>query len=125
MLANELDEINENNKNFKDKIMKDNKLKNIYDLLNIKKQLKEENKLYKKMIVLKNRKNYIDYSKEIFQENNDMTIDNKEIQMKKLSGQNQSLRRNISLGPISGFGEYLLEQEENIYSNGNIFLCGL
>ena len=77
------------------------------------------------MIVLKNRKNYIDYSKEIFQENNDMTIDNKEIQMKKLNQQNQSLRRNISLGPISGFGEYLLEQEENIYSNGNIFLCGL
>ena len=125
MLANELDEINENNKNFKDKIIKENKLKNIYDLLNIKKQLKEENKLYKKMIVLKNRKNYIDYSKEIFQENNDMTIDNKEIQLKKLNAQNQSLRRNISLGPISGFGEYLLEQEENIYSNGNIFLCGL
>ena len=125
MLANELDEINENNKNLKEKINKENKIKNVFELLNIKKQLKDENKLYKKMIVLKNRKNYIDYSKEIIQDNNDMTIDNKEIQMKKLNAQNQNLKRNISLGPISGFGEYQLEQEENIYSNGNIFFCGL
>ena len=124
MLANELDEINENNKNLKEKINKENKIKNVFDLLNIKKQLKDENKLYKKMIVLKNRKNYIDL-KETIQENNDITIDAKEIQFKKINAQNQNLRRNISLGPISGFGEYQLEQEENIYSNGNIFFCGL
>ena len=124
MLANELDEINENNKNLKEKINKENKIKNVFDLLNIKKQLKDENKLYKKMIVLKNRKNYIDL-KETIQENNDITIDAKEIQFKKINAQNQNLKRNISLGPISGFGEYQLEQEENIYSNGNIFFCGL
>ena len=124
MLANELDEINENNKNLKEKINKENKIKNVFELLNIKKQLKDENKLYKKMIVLKNRKNYIDL-KETIQENNDITIDAKEIQFKKINAQNQNLKRNISLGPISGFGEYQLEQEENIYSNGNIFFCGL
>ena len=124
MLANELDEINENNKNLKEKINKENKIKNVFDLLNIKKQLKDENKLYKKMIVLKNRKNYIDL-KDTVQENNDITIDAKEIQFKKINAQNQNLKRNISLGPISGFGEYQLEQEENIYSNGNIFFCGL
>ena len=124
MLANELDEINENNKNLKEKINKENKIKNVFDLLNIKKQLKDENKLYKKMIVLKNRKNYIDL-KDTIQENNDITIDAKEIQFKKINAQNQNLKRNISLGPISGFGEYQLEQEENIYSNGNIFFCGL
>ncbi len=124
MLANELDEINENNKNLKEKINKENKIKNVFDLLNIKKQLKDENKLYKKMIVLKNRKNYIDL-KDTIQENNDMTIDAKEIQFKKINAQNQNLKRNISLGPISGLGEYQLEQEENIYSNGNIFFCGL
>ena len=124
MLANELDEINENNKNLKEKINKENKIKNVFDLLNIKKQLKDENKLYKKIIVLKNRKNYIDL-KDTIQENNDITIDAKEIQFKKINAQNQNLKRNISLGPISGFGEYQLEQEENIYSNGNIFFCGL
>ena len=124
MLANELDEINENNKNLKEKINKENKIKNVFDLLNIKKQLKDENKLYKKMIVLKNRKNYIDL-KDTIQENNDITIVAKEIQFKKINAQNQNLKRNISLGPISGFGEYQLEQEENIYSNGNIFFCGL
>ena len=124
MLANELDEINENNKNLKEKINKENKIKNVFELLNIKKQLKDENKLYKKMIVLKNRKNYIDL-KDTIQENNDITIDAKEIQFKKINAQNQNLKRNVSLGPISGFGEYQLEQEENIYSNGNIFFCGL
>ena len=124
MLANELDEINENNKNLKEKINKENKIKNVFDLLNIKKQLKDENKLYKKMIVLKNRKDYVDLE-ETIQEDNDITIDAKEIQFKKINAQNQNLKRNISLGPISGFGEYQLEQEENIYSNGNIFFCGL
>ena len=124
MLANEFDEINENNKNLKEKINKENKIKNVFELLNIKKQLKDENKLYKKMIVIKNRKNYIDL-KETIQENNDITIDAKEIQLKKINEQNQNLKRNISLGPISGFGEYQLEQEENIYSKGNIFFCGL
>ena len=53
LLANELDEINENNKNLNDKIMKNEKLKNIYDLVNIRNKLKEENKLYKKMVVIK------------------------------------------------------------------------
>ena len=60
MLANELDDLNENNKQLYDKIQKDNKLQKIYDLINMRNQLKEENKLYKKMLVLKNRKNYVD-----------------------------------------------------------------
>ena len=122
MLANELDEINENNKNLNDKIMKNDKLKKINDLLNIRNQLKQENKLYKKIFVLKNRKNFID-SKETFQNNNDTTIDIRENRSKKL---NKNINRKYgSLGPISGYGDYKLEKEENIHSNGNVFLCGL
>ena len=51
MLANELDELNENNKQLYDKIQKEENLKTLYDLIIVKKQLKEENKLFKKMIV--------------------------------------------------------------------------
>ena len=78
MLANELDELNENNKNLHDKIMKDEKLKNIYELMKLKKKLKEENRLYKKIMVFRNRKNYIDL-KETLQINSDSTIDLKEL----------------------------------------------
>ena len=60
MLANELDELNENNKQLHDKIIKDEKLKNIYEMINLRNKLKEENKLYKKIMVLKNRKDFID-----------------------------------------------------------------
>ena len=123
ILANELDEINEKNKNLNDEIIKDKKLKNIYDLINLRNQLKQENKLYKKMLVLKSRKNYID-SKESFQNKNDSTIDLKESGIKKLNTKNKN-KKYGSLGPISGCGEYKLEKEENIHSNGNIFLCGL
>ena len=106
-----------------DEIIKDKKLKNIYDLINLRNQLKQENKLYKKMLVLKSRKNYID-SKESFQNKNDSTIDLKESGIKKLNTKNKN-KKYGSLGPISGCGEYKLEKEENIHSNGNIFLCGL
>ena len=123
ILANELDEINEKNKNLNDEIIKDKKLKNIYDLINLRNQLKQENKLYKKMLVLKSRKNYID-SKESFQNKNDSTIDLKESGIKKFNTKNKN-KKYGSLGPISGCGEYKLEKEENIHSNGNIFLCGL
>ena len=123
ILANELDEINEKNKNLNDEIIKDKKLKNIYDLINLRNQLKQENKLYKKMLVLKSRKNYID-SKESFQNKNDSTIDLKESGIKKLNTKNKN-KKYGSLGPISGYGEYKLEKEENIHSNGNIFFCGL
>ena len=57
MLANELDELSEYNKQLSDKIMKDEKLKKIYEMINLKNQLKKENKLYKKIMVFKNRKN--------------------------------------------------------------------
>jgi len=125
ILANELDEIYENNKNLNDKIMKDSKLKNIYDLLNLKDQLKQENKLYKKIFVLKNTKNFIDL-KETFQNTNETTIDIKENGTKKLNIMNKNIKRKYgSLGPISSCGDYKLEKEENIHSNGNIFLCGL
>ena len=56
MLANELDELNENNRQLNDKIIKDEKLNNIYNMVNLRNELKEENKLYKKIMVLKNRK---------------------------------------------------------------------
>ena len=126
ILANELDEINENNKNLNDKIMKDEKLKNIYELINIRNKLKEENKIYKKIFVLKKRKNLIN-SKITFQNNNDITIDLKENGNKKLNINNKKTNNKNcgSLGPISGCGEYKLEKEENIHSNGNIFFCGL
>ena len=126
ILANELDEINENNKNLNDKIMKDEKLKNIYELVNMRNKLIEENKLYKKIFVLKKRKNLIN-SKETFQNINDITIDLKENGNKKLNLTNKKTdsKKYGSLGPITGCGEYKLEKEENIHSNGNIFLCGL
>ena len=127
MLANELDELNENNKNLQDKIIKDEKLKNIYELINLKNKLKEENKLYKKIMVFKNRKNYMEL-KETLQSNNDSTIDLKELRMSKktinISNENNN-REYGSIGPISGCGEYKLEKEENIHSNGSIFFCGL
>ena len=125
MLANELDEINENNKNLNDKIMKDKKLSNIYNLVNLRNQLKQENKLYKKIVVLKNRKNYIEL-KQTLQNNNDNTIDRKELRNKRLFSINANSNKKYgALGPISRCGDYKLEQEENIHSNGNIFFCGL
>ena len=125
ILANELDEINENNKNLNDKIMKDKKLSNIYNLVNLRNQLKQENKLYKKIVVLKNRKNYIEL-KQTLQNNNDNTIDRKELRNKRLFSINANSNKKYgALGPISRCGDYKLEQEENIHSNGNIFFCGL
>jgi hypothetical protein len=125
LLANELDEINENNKNLNDKIMKDKKLSNIYNLVNLRNQLKQENKLYKKIVVLKNRKNYIEL-KQTLQNNNDNTIDRKELRNKRLFSINANSNKKYgALGPISRCGDYKLEQEENIHSNGNIFFCGL
>jgi len=125
ILANELDEINENNKNLNDKIMKDKNLKNIYNLVNLRNQLKQENKLYKKLVVLKNRKNYMDL-KESLQNSSDKTIDVKEFRNKKLFLLNKNSNKKYgSLGPISRCGDYKLEKEENIHSNGNIFFCGL
>jgi len=125
ILANELDEINENNKNLNDKIMKDKNLKNIYNLVNLRNQLKQENKLYKKLVVLKNRKNYMDL-KESLQNSSDKTIDAKEFRNKKLFLLNKNSNKKYgSLGPISRCGDYKLEKEENIHSNGNIFFCGL
>ena len=125
ILANELDEINENNKNLNDKIMKDKTLKSINDLVNLRNQLKQENKLYKKIVVLKNRKNYSDLKGNTLN-HNESTIDGKEYRRNKLNNMKKNLNNNYgSLGPITGYGEYKLEKEENINSNGNVFLCGL
>ena len=133
MLANELDDLNEYNKQIYDKIQEDNKLKKIYDLINLKNKLKEENKLYKKMVVFKNRKNFIDLNGSL---NANKTIDIAKLRSRKLKKKfnNHNIDNNIdnnlelendygSIGPISGYGEYKLEKEENV--NKSFFFCGL
>ena len=126
MLANELDDLSEYNKQLNDKIMKDEKLKKLYELINLRNQLKKENKLHKKIMVFKNRKNYIDLKGN--SENNDSTIDlyDKKIRKKIFMNinPNNNNRECSSLGPITGYGEYKLEKEENIHSTGSFF-CGL
>ena len=126
MLANELDDLSEYNKQLNDKIMKDEKLKKLYELINLRNQLKKENKLHKKIMVFKNRKNYIDLKGN--SENNDSTIDlyDKKIRKKIFMNinPNNNNREYSSLGPITGYGEYKLEKEENIHSTGSFF-CGL
>ena len=125
MLANELDDLSEYNKQLNDKIMKDEKLKKLYELINLRNQLKKENKLHKKIMVFKNRKNYIDLKGN--SENNDSTIDlyDKKIRKKIFMNINPNNNREYSsLGPITGYGEYKLEKEENIHSTGSFF-CGL
>ena len=123
MLANELDDLNENNKQIDDKIQNNNNLQKINDLMNQKKELKEENKLYKKMLVFKNRKNYIDLK-------GSLTI-NKTIEAINYRNRKFKLRNNNtnlsddygSIGSISGYGDYKLEKEENV--NKSFFFCGL
>ena len=127
MLANELDELSEYNKQLSDKIMKDENLKKIYEMINLKNQLKKENKLYKKIMVFKNRKNFNNFKETL--QNNESTIDLNDKKLnKKLfnirNNNNNNIREYTSLGPITGFGEYKLEQEENIHTTGSIF-CGL
>ena len=126
MLANELDDLSEYNKQLNDKIMKDEKLKKLYELINLRNQLKKENKLHKKIMVFKNRKNYIDLKGN--SENNDSTIDLYDKKIRKKIFMNINPNNNdkeySSLGPITGYGEYKLEKEENIHSTGSFF-CGL
>ena len=129
MLANELDDLSEYNKQLNDKIMKDEKLKKLYELINLRNQLKKENKLHKKIMVFKNRKNYIDLKGN--SENNDSTIDLYDKKFRKkifmninTNNNNNNNREYSSLGPITGYGEYKLEKEENIHSTGSFF-CGL
>ena len=133
MLANELDDLNENNKQIYDKIQVDNKLQKLYDLINLKNKLKEENKLYKKMIVLKKRKNFIDLNGSIAFNNKTIDIEklrSRKIKKKYNSNNIENLENNLdmendygSIGPISGYGEYKLEKEENV--NKSFFFCGL
>ena len=126
MLANELDDLSEYNKQLNDKIMKDEKLKKLYELINLRNQLKKENKLHKKIMVFKNRKNYIDLKEN--SENIDSTIDLYDKKFRKKIFMNINTNNNnreySSLGPITGYGEYKLEKEENIHSTGSFF-CGL
>ena len=125
MLANELDELNENNKQLNDKIIKDEILRNIYEMINLRNELKEENKLYKKIMVLKNRKDYIDLKETL--QSKDSTIEfNDKNKINNINNNSSIINREFgSIGPISGYGEYKLEKEENIHSNGSIFFCGL
>ena len=127
MLANELDELNENNKQLNDKIIKDEKLRNIYEMINLRNKLKEENKLYKKIMVLKNRKDYIDLKETLQSKDSTIEFNDKKINnMNNLNNNTSIINREFgSIGPISGYGEYKLEKEENIHSNGSIFFCGL
>ena len=126
MLANELDDLSEYNKQLNDKIMKDEKFKKVYELVNLRNQLKKENKLYKKIMVFKNRKNYVDLKGN--SQSNDLTIDlyDKKFHKKifKNINTNNNNREYSSLGPITGYGEYKLEKEENIHTTGSFF-CGL
>ena len=128
MLANEVDELNENNKQLLDKIINDNKLKKIYDLYMMKKHLKEENRLFKKMMVFRNRKNYIDLQESIsFSLNKINIINSKNKKLEKInkSYTNIPKREFGSIGNLSGYGEYKLEKEENINTSDSIFFCGL
>lgn len=129
MLANELDDLTENNNQLYNKIQKNNKLKNIYDLIEEKNNLKEENKILKKIMILKSRKNYIDLKESLSPENNNGIID---IAKKKngrrvnvYNSNNISNREFGSIGPITGYGEYKLEKEENINTHESLFFCGL
>jgi hypothetical protein len=124
MLANELDELNENNKNLYDKIQNDENLKKIYDLIITKNKLKEENKLLKKIMVLKNRKNFIEMKESMSFINNEDLIDSYNNKNGKDSN-NIGNEDYFSIGRFSGYGEYKLEKEENINTNDNAFFCGL
>ena len=136
MLANELDDLCEYNKQLEDKIKQEEKLKKINEMIKLKNELKEENKLYKKIMVFKNRKNYIDLKETL--QSNDSTIDfdtkkknkkffinlNNNSNNNNINNNNKNNKEYTDIGPISGYGEYKLEKEENIHSNGSIF-CGL
>lgn len=126
MLANEVDELNENNKHFLDKIINDNKLKKIYDLYMMKKQLKEENRLLKKIMVFRNRKNYIELQESLSLSLNKIdVIDLKNKKFEKIKKSLTPKRQFGSIGHLSGYGEYKLEKEENINTSDSIFFCGL
>ena len=130
MLANELDELNENNKQLYDKIQNNDNMKKIYDLILTKNQLKEENKLLKKIMVLKNRKNYIDLQQSLSFNNKSSIIDlyNKKFNKANYNidnDDNGEVREFGTIGRFSGFGEYKLEKEENINTSESIFFCGL
>ena len=124
MLANELDELNEYNKNLYDKIQNDENLKKIYDLIITKNKLKEENKLLKKIMVLKNRKNFIELKESMSFNNKEDLIDSYNNKSGK-DGNNIGNEDYFSIGRFSGYGEYKLEKEENINTNDNAFFCGL
>lgn len=128
MLANELDELNENNKQLYEKIEKDDKIKKIYELYNLRNQLKEENKLHKKIMVFKNRKEYIDLKQSLNFSSNQFNMNNlKNKKFDKLykSEINFSPKEYGSIGRLSAYGEYKLEKEENIDTSDSIFFCGL
>ena len=128
MLANELDELNENNKHLYEKIEKDDKIKKIYELYNLRNQLKEENKLHKKIMVFKNRKEYIDLKQSLNFSSNQFNINylkNKKFDKLYKSEINFGPKEYGSIGRLSAYGEYKLEKEENIDTSDSIFFCGL
>lgn len=128
MLANELDELNENYKHLFEKIQKNNKLKKIQELYAMRNKLKEENKLYKKIMVLKNRKNILDLQESLslsLDKSNNIDINNKKYENLYKTLDYIDKREYGSIGPFSGFGEYKLEKEEKFNSNENAFFCGL
>lgn len=128
MLANELDDLTENNNQLYNKIQKNNKLKNIYDLIEEKNNLKEENKILKKIMILKSRKNYIDLKESLSPDNNGIIDIAKKKNGRRVNiynSNNISNREFGSIGPITGYGEYKLEKEENINTHESLFFCGL
>jgi hypothetical protein len=128
MLANELDDLTENNNQIYNKIQKNNKLKDIYDLIEERNKLKEENKLYKKIMILKSRKNYIDLKQSISPDNNGLIDLAKKKNGRKVNiynSNNISNREFGYIGPITGYGVYKLEKEENINAYESLFFYGL
>ena len=127
MLANELDDLNENNKQLYDKIQKDEKLQKIYELCSIRNHLKEENELYKKIMEFKNMNEYIDLETSFPLSSNNFKIidlENKKIDKRNKSWNNMKKRDLGSKREGSGYGEYKLEKEENIKTTDSIFFCG-
>ena len=128
LLANELDELNENNKQLYEKIEKDNNIKKVYELYSLRNQLKEENIMLRKIHVFNNRKELMDLKQSLKFPSNRLNIDDfNDSKYDKLykSANMFGSREYGSLGRLSAYGDYKLEKEENINTNESIFFCGL
>ena len=112
LLANELDELNENNKQLYEKIEKDNNIKKVYELYSLRNQLKEENIMLRKIHVFNNRKELMDLKQSLKLPSNQINIDDfKNSKYDKLykSANMFGSREYGSLGRLSAYGDYKSE----------------